>query len=330
MSKISQKNLEQKVLVFIRERGLVEEGDTIYVALSGGPDSVCLFHILTSLKDKLKINLKALHFNHKMRGADSEKDAKFVKKLCETHDIELFIGERGEKEVIKNENDARKLRYAYFEKILKNGRGVKLALAHNANDVAETFLHRLIRGSGIKGLSSISPLRKNLIRPLLPFSRDDILSYLKSQNINYRTDKTNLIPIYTRNKIRLKIIPKLMEFNPSIIETLARTASLVASDYDFIRKSAGKEIKKIKQSKGKYIFEREEFLKQHSSIQREMLRILFESFNAENDITEDHIYKCINLIKKGIGAKTLLLPHSLRLEFKSGKIYVFNIADLRH
>lgn len=328
MPKISQSKLDGKVLAFIRDRGLVPENSILYVALSGGPDSVCLFDILYNLKDKLKIEIRACHFNHKVRGVDSEKDKDFVIQLTKKYGVPLEVGERDSKNAIKNELDARNLRYAYFEKILKFGGGDLLALGHNANDTAETMLMRIIRGSGLKGLSSILPRRKKFIRPLLPFSRDEILEYLKSKNIKYRTDKTNLLPLYTRNQIRLEIIPELKKYNPNIIETLAREASSLATDYEFIQSEALKLKNKFSFEKGEYSIHREEFLRYHPSLQRESIRLILEELVVANDVTEDQINKCILLIAKGSGGKILVLPHSLRLTLKGGKIYVFNIADL--
>lgn len=325
--KNDQKNLANKVLAFIRDRGLIEKGDIIYVALSGGPDSVCLFDILFSLKEKINFEFRACHFDHRVRGADSEKDKNFVIELCKKYDVPLEVSARTDKQTIKNENDARILRYAWFEKILKTGRGVKIALGHQANDTAETFLFRIFRGSGLKGLSSILPRRGNFIRPLLPFSREEIMDYLKSRDIKYRTDKTNLLPIYARNKIRLKVIPELTELNPNIIESLAMESYSLSVDYDYIRRQALKLKNKFSFANGTYSLEKEEFLRCHASLQRESLRLILEEYDIANDVTEDHINKCINLISKGYGGKTLVLPHSLRLTLKGGKINLFKKTD---
>ena len=327
MPKISQKNLEIKVYNNIVDEGLIGEGDTVFVALSGGPDSVCLFNILSTLQGKLKINLKACHFNHKLRGVESEGDQKFVEKLCQKNGVELIVGEWKDKPKNKNigEDEAREARYEFFSKILISGRGdEKIALAHNSGDLAETFLMRLIRGTGLKGLKSIPSQRENFIRPLLKFSRSEIENYLKLHNIGYRTDKSNLDTKYLRNKIRRELLPNLEKINPKISEVLGISSLSISDDYDYIVGMAEQKLSSVvvKEDSNEIVFERKKWLLLHPALQRLTLRLLIERLGGGTDVNFFHIEKARRLILKGEGKKGLPLPHHLQIRLERGNIYL--------
>lgn len=329
MPKVSQKNLVLKVYKSIIAEGLIGEGDTVIVALSGGPDSVCLFDILFKLRDKLKIDLKACHFNHKLRGAESEADAKFVEKLCSDSGIELIAAAWKNKPENKkvSEDEARRARYDFFSKISISGGGVvKIALAHNSNDLAETFLMRIIRGTGLKGLKSIPYQRKNFIRPLLKFSRDDIMEYLNTNNIKYRTDKSNDDLVYFRNKIRHKLLPNLKEFNPNIIETLGSAVQAIGDDYDYISAEAEKKLVSIieKEAGGSIILDHKKWLSLHPALQRLTLRLSIERLGGGEDINFSHIEKVRELLIKKVGKKSLPLPHHLQIRLERGRIIILS------
>ena len=324
MPKISQKNLITKVYKNIIAHGLIEEGDTVIVALSGGPDSVCLFDIFLKLRDKLKIDLKACHFNHRMRGEESYRDQKFVENICQKKNVFLVTGQWEGKNAIKNEQKARDARYSFFDSILKSDRGAKVALAHNADDLSETFFMRIIRGSGLSGMRSIPGKRKNFIRPLLPFSRGDIMLYLKEHKIDYVIDSSNLDTKYFRNKIRQILLPKLLEFNPNLSATVAANVEILSFDYEYIRKEAEKKYKLIveKKTKNKVVLLRESWLKLHPALRLEVLRVALTEISDLDDVSLIHLKSIYNLIEKGEGKKQLPLPHSLHIELKSGKIHL--------
>lgn len=333
MPKISQKNLILKVYRNIITDDLVGEGDTIIVGLSGGPDSVCLFDILLSLHEKLKINLKACHFNHKLRGAESEGDQKFVEKLCKVSGIELIVGEWKDKPKNKrvSEDEARRARYEFFSKISNSGRGVvKIALAHNSNDLSETFLMRIIRGTGLKGLKGIPYQRENFIRPLLKFSRDDIMVYISSNNIKYRTDKSNNDLDYFRNKIRHKLLPNLKEFNPNIVETLGSAVLAIGDDYDYISVEAEKKLNLMieEERADNIILDHKKWLLLHPSLQRLTLRLSIEKLGGGEDITFSHIEKVRKLLLKNIGKKSLPLPHHLQIRLERGRIIILKTKKI--
>ena len=224
----------------IIEKNLIDSGDNILIALSGGPDSVFLFHNLRKLRETLSFNLYASHINHMYRGEDAIRDEEFVKALCDKYDIKLFVKRKNAAEYAKElkcteEEAGRILRYGFFKENLSEVGGGKVAVAHNLNDQAETVLQRIIRGTGIDGLSAMSFKKDNLIRPMLNVSRDEIMNYLHENNYEYCIDITNTQDIYGRNKIRLNLIPYLEKnFNPNIQNSLYRMSQAMERDKKII------------------------------------------------------------------------------------------------
>lgn len=328
MNKLSQKSLQLRVEKEVRQRSLICAQDVVYVALSGGPDSVCLFDILFNLQSKLNFKLKACHFNHRMRGEESYRDQKFVEDICQKKKVTLIVGQHEGKNTLKNELEARKARFSFFESIFKIDRGLKVALAHNADDLCETFLMRIIRGSGLSGMRSIPSKRKNFIRPLLPFSRRDILYYLKSHRIKFVIDSSNNDTKYFRNKIRHIILPKLLEFNPNLSSTVAANVEILSTDYEYVRREAEKKYQSLVQRKSnnRVVLFREKWLKLHPALRFEVLRVALSEISDLEDLSLIHLKSTYNLIEKGEGKKRLLLPHSLHIELKNGKIHLSKMS----
>ena len=233
--------IERKVSRFIEEKHLFTQQSRILVALSGGADSVALLHILL----RLGYSCEAAHCNFHLRGDESLRDQHFVEALARSLNIPLHIvhfdtAEYAVKHGISIEMAARELRYDWFEKLRQSRQADVIAVAHHRDDSVETFLLNLIRGTGIKGLRGIQPVNGRIVRPLLPVSRQELLQYLADLNQTYVTDSTNLQDEYTRNKIRLNLIPLLEEINPSISSTIAETADRL-SDISQIYRAAMKE-----------------------------------------------------------------------------------------
>jgi tRNA(Ile)-lysidine synthase len=330
MVKISQRSINFKIKKYIEENALISAGDTVIVALSGGPDSMCLFDVLYALKDSLQINLMACHYNHRLRGEDSYNDEKFVKKICRERGIECLFGLAEKDNQFKNEEKAREARYAFFEKILGDRRGAKMAIAHNSNDLAETFLMRLLRGTGLKGLSGIPPIRGNFIRPLLSVSREEIEQYLNQNKLPFRIDKSNYDAKITRNFLRLKILPLIIKhMNPNLIETLRNSAKVLGDDYDFLHRTAENKYESlvVKESDKKIRLDRDEWILLHPSMQRMVLRVALEKKRNLIDITNKQILEVSKMIKRGEGKKHKILPYSLRIELVSGKIIICDLAE---
>lgn len=220
--------LERRVKQFIEQEKLFSDRDKIIVALSGGADSVALLHLLTGLG----YLCEAAHCNFQLRGEESDRDEAFVTQLC--LDKNIFLHKTcfdtttyASTHKISIEMAARELRYDWFEKIRKeNGAGF-IAVAHHKDDQTETVLLNLLRGTGINGMTGMRPRNGMIVRPLLTVSREDILEYLSTLNYSFVTDSTNLQDEYTRNKLRLNIIPQFEEINPSFKESVSKTSEFL-------------------------------------------------------------------------------------------------------
>ena len=206
-----------KVLATIKKYNMIEKGDKIVIGVSGGADSVCLTDILNKVKKEIEIEIILVHINHNIRGEEAKRDENFVIELGKkynnlvrvfSYDVEKLAKERS----LTVEEMGRKLRYEAFNSVaLEKG---KIAVAHNLNDNCETMIMRFFRGTGIKGLGGISAKRENIIRPLIELSREEIERYCLENNLDYCEDSTNSVEKYTRNKIRLNLIPMIKkEFN---------------------------------------------------------------------------------------------------------------------
>lgn len=239
--------MKYKVEKYIEKHQLLGKGSTVLVALSGGADSVALLLVLHNLGYKCE----AMHCNFHLRGEESYRDEKFTTALCKKLGIALHIAHFDTTEYAKThgisiEMAARELRYDAFEKQRKQSNAQAIAVAHHCDDSAETLLLNLIRGTGIKGLRGIQPKNGYIIRPLLCVGREDIIEYLKWRGEDFVTDSTNLTSDYTRNKIRIEVIPKLAEINPSIKESLVATAQRVSEAELIYRRAIEEAVERVK------------------------------------------------------------------------------------
>jgi len=236
------KGIEQKVLRFINHYKLINTGDRIMVALSGGPDSVFALSFLNAFRLKYKITLIAIHFNHGLRGKESDDDEKFAKEFCKKLNIRFLAKKLNVKNYAKRnklsiEESARVLRYKNLSFAVKEFRCNKIVTAHNQSDNTETILINLFTGTGLSGLTGIPIVRDNLIRPLMCLSKKEILEYLISNNIPYRIDSSNLSDDFKRNFLRNRILPELMnKLNPRIDDAMFRTSKNFESALNLIQK----------------------------------------------------------------------------------------------
>jgi len=227
-------NLIKKIQNHIFTNALFEQGAKIVLGVSGGPDSTCLLDFFYKLQKKYKLELIIAHVNYNLRGKDSEKDEEFVKELAKKYNLPLEILKANVGKN-KSEEKLRDIRYTFFEQVRERKKFDLIAVAHNADDQAETVLMRLIRGSSMLGLSAMRFKNNKIIRPLLNTTRKEIIAYLKSNKLSYRIDKTNRESIYLRNKIRNKLIPYLEKnYNPNVKQVLAKSAKTFGEDYAVI------------------------------------------------------------------------------------------------
>jgi len=232
----STKQLSERLQNAIQRSGLLREGDRVGVAVSGGADSVALLLLLIGIKRKMGITLRVLHFNHKLRGAAADGDEKFVSGLAQKYKLPFYSAAAAVKSIAKSdktnlEATARRLRYAFFSECASEHHLDKIAVAHTADDQAETVLAHILRGSGLAGLGGIHPRVEKIVRPLLSVSRADLRLYLKAHKQTWREDATNRDTTKTRAHIRKKLIPLLKkEFQPRIVEHLDSLSSHARED----------------------------------------------------------------------------------------------------
>ncbi len=234
-----------KALKTINSYKMLENTENIIVGLSGGADSVSLTHFLYTISKKMNFNLHAVHINHGIRNEEAKRDEIFVKDFCKELKINLIIKEvdipRISKELkIGMEEAGRKIRYEVFNQVANQNKNSKIATAHTLSDNVETILMRLSRGTGLKGLCGIPPVRENIIRPLIEIKREEIEEYCHRNNLSYVNDSSNFEKDYTRNKIRLDIIPKFKEINPNFENAINRAITSIREDENYLENFANK------------------------------------------------------------------------------------------
>lgn len=323
-----------KVLSTINKHNLIQKGDKIVLGLSGGPDSVCLLHVLNRLKKDFNIEIYAAHLNHQIRGIEAQKDALYVSKLCEDMGIIFFVKSINvpkycENEGLSLEEGARKLRYEMFYEIKDKIKANKIAIGHNLNDQAETVMMRIMRGTGLKGLKGIDYIRDNcIIRPILDVERNEIEEYCEAYNLNPRIDKTNLENIYARNKIRLDLLPYMKDnFNSNVIESIVRMSNSLKSDNDYIEKEAEAKFREVSNIKEKGFVEinLDDFVCLHDAIKVRVLRNSIKHILGDtNFVDQRHIEDIMSLEDNSKVNKMLTLPRNIFVYRKKDSIILTN------
>jgi tRNA(Ile)-lysidine synthase len=306
-------DLRREVAEFIEKLWLVSPGDRVLVAVSGGPDSVALLHLLYDLREELELRLEVAHLQHGIRGEETREDARFVAGLAERlrlpfhlkevnlHQIKSAAG-KGNLEAL-----ARAERYRFFAAVVQERGLAKIATAHTLDDQVETVLMWLLRGTGMKGLGGMSPVQRlrlagnhsmealKVVRPLLEVSKAEILQYLESRKFDYRIDQTNLDTALLRNWIRLKLLPRLKEkVGLNLPARLAQQAELIRAEEEFLEGLAHVELGRIRTPEG---INREAFLKCNKALQRRLLRLWIEATRGHlRGLGFHHIEAILDLI----------------------------------
>lgn len=293
----------------IASHNLINTGDRIVIGVSGGADSVALLKALQAVQNDFNLTLIVCHVNHKIRPGDAENDQEFVRNLCEQNNIEFHVKEIEVEAYAKGnglgtEEAGRQIRYAFFQEIA--GETGKIATAHNKNDNAETVTMRFMRGTGLQGLSGIPYRRENIIRPLLDVERSVIEDYLQSIEQDHITDKTNHQAIYTRNKIRLKLIPRIeQDYNPNFINTLTKNVMTYAEENDFILQHVDQAIAKHFDFDCDVASINQSLLSEHQAIvKRAILNYVKDKFNY--DLSTKMLDGIVELFKGRHGEKITL------------------------
>lgn len=306
----------EKVKKTIDKYDLLKQNDKVIIGLSGGPDSSALAVVLTEIADFYKIQLIIAHFNHGLRGAESDQDEQEAGKLALQLNWPFISRKMDQISVPKGfspEDYYRRQRFQFFDDVARVNNANKVALGHNLQDQAETVLLHLLRGTGLEGLKGITPLRDGkYIRPLLEISRQEIIRYLDGAGINYRHDSSNENKIHLRNKIRHELLPYFKnEFNPRITEALAQMAEIINEDNLFIQQHVNKALNSdfVKKQKNKILLNIEYIKTLPRSIQRRLIKELLESFNFQkNGITFLHIELVEKLVQQIESGKKISLP----------------------
>jgi tRNA(Ile)-lysidine synthase len=318
------KNLVKKIQNIVSLNDLWKNDSKIIIGVSGGPDSVCLLDILAKIKEKKELALHIVHLNYGLRGKDSEKDEKLVEKLAQKYEVGRSVLKVEKlKKNRTNEENLRNIRYDFFEKVRKELKFDLIAVAHNQDDQAETFLMHLIRGAGLQGLSGMKYKNEKIIRPLLGISRSEILDYLKTSRLEYRIDRTNKINNFFRNKIRNQLIPFLgKNFNPNIRKTIFDSAASISEDLSLISQLVKENIKDGKSLKSG------EILKLHPALQKRIiLRKIEETKGNLKDIEASHVREIIKIIKSTKNKSQLFSFQGLKLTRKGDKLNLTKVIN---
>ena len=338
-------DLIEKVKKTINNNNLIIPGDRVVLAVSGGPDSICMLDVLYKIycqtnpepmailpnKPGTDGNIFAVaHINHMIRKEAGEDEA-FVRDYCKKLGIEFYsksidVQKIANTNKIGLEEAGRVARYDFFDEVAKKFGANKIAIAHNKNDSVETVIMHALRGSGTNGLEGIQPKNGKYIRPLIDCERTEIEQYCKDNSIDARIDKTNLENVYTRNKIRNLVIPYIKEeFNPNIIETITRLSSLIKEENDYIDNQVKKLFKEIVVTEDLenscIILDLKQFNLQEKVIKsRLVLYTINRLFGTTKGIEKIHIEDIIKLCQNNIGNKYLTPNKNIKVLVKNGKV----------
>lgn len=334
--------LIDKVCQTIVKYDMIKKHDKVIVGVSGGPDSVVLLHVLVALRERMKLFLHVAHLNHRLRGSQADKDAEFVKFLAGRFNLPFTVkavdvAAFSKRKKLTLEEAARHKRYDFLWNLSRRIKARKIALGHNADDEVETIMMWLLRGAGRGGLTGIPPTRKikqtddiDIIRPLIEIPRKEIENYLKKLKIPYRVDKSNLNPLFMRNKIRLKLLPLIRnQYSPNFDSLLLQTARILRDEKKILDKEIDKTLKRlmVKISHGKISIDLNKFLRYNVALERQVIRRIVWLVSC-GKISFDYrkIADIIKFARKSEVGKKLLLTASLvvkksygLLEFVLGK-----------
>lgn len=301
----------------IRRHSMIEPGDHIGVAVSGGIDSVALLDILVSLTTELPISLMVLHLNHGIRGEEATRDQRFVRELSTKYalpymdkavDVPGYIKETS----LSLQEAARELRYWFFEEAVQTHDLDKVAIGQTADDQAETVLMRFIKGGGTRGLKGIPPVRGGYIRPLIEVWREELLAYARYKGLSFVEDSSNKEERYLRNRIRHTLLPSLKEYNPRIKDRLLHLAEVLGEDDSYLERLAQEVAKKIVTADEEVTIPVPSLLSLPTPLQARVLQHAFAGLSSGGVLEYPHVKGIMALIREGGGSKGITLPGGYR------------------
>ena len=337
----NKKTVEEQVYNCIKKYKLINEGDKLLIGVSGGPDSICLLHVLNLLKQKLDFQIYVAHVNHMLR-EEADSETEYVRDFCKTLGIKCFtkkinIVDYSKEHKIGTEEAGRNIRYEFFDEVAKKVSANKIVTAHNNNDRVETVLLNILRGSGISGLKGIEAIRDNkYIRPLIETTRKDIEEYCEKNNLDPKIDQTNLESIYKRNKIRNDLIPYIQkEYNPNFLKTINRLSEVATEENEYLEKIAEKQFKECyvgvapqgdptfrETAQNQIILDLKKFNNLELVIKRRVILYTISKVIGNTlGIEKVNIDEIIKLCENNIGNKYLTPTKKIKISIKNKKIY---------
>jgi tRNA(Ile)-lysidine synthase len=326
--------LRPRILDCLKKQQMMRPGDRVGVAVSGGADSVALLLLLLELREKLGVVLCVVHFNHKLRGKASGDDEKFVSKLAAKHGLEfhsasVHVAKRAKTERANLEDAGRRARYDYFRSLVESGALTHVAVAHTADDQAETVLAHILRGTGITGLGGIHPVAGPVIRPLLKIRRDDLRTYLRAKKQKWREDATNRDTTRMRARIRRKLLPLLeKQFQPAIVEHLSTLADLAREDESFLEAAVAKRAAEVVEKDGEglriaatELLEPSGRVRESQALSNRLVRHIVGILKPRGgQLGAGHVRAVLELARHGQNGASLALPGGVEVHKERGKL----------
>lgn len=335
MQKQVSKKMIRKFIETVTDYQMFQSSNAILVGVSGGPDSVALIHILTQISTQFSLKLAVVHLNHTLRGTESENEARFVASLAKTQGLPFYVKTVNIPRLQKRsggslETLGRQERYRFFLEIAKREKYDQIALGHHADDNAELVLMNLLRGSGLKGMSGIPPVRDagegqcRIIRPLIRCTKSEIIAFLDHKKLTYRVDKSNTNPQFLRNRIRCQLLPLLRKtYNPRIDSALNRFASITRIDDEWMNSVVARRFNEavLEVDSNRVVLEINGLRKAHPAIQRRILREGIRRVKGDlRRIRFDHIQSALSILsQKGFNG-SLDLPGRIRIRRDSSRL----------
>ena len=312
---------------------MLPHGGTVLCALSGGGDSVCLLHWLYGLRQEYGFRLIAAHYNHQLRGAQSDRDEQFVRNLVTTlPEVELVVGSGDVSGTALEtgtgiEETARDMRYAFLQQVAQDAHADVIATAHNANDNAETFLLNLMRGCGLNGLCAIPPRRDNIVRPLLTTPRRDIDAYLRSHNLPHVEDGSNTDQRYTRNRVRARLLPLLVQLSPNILAQMTQTITRLRGDEEYLLEQTQIHFPRAESVDNGLCVDAASIAVLPTPIAMRGLRRLLEQLTGSGQCSASHLQAVLHLCRSGDPSAQCALPNGITARRVYDKLELVHQAE---
>ena len=316
--------LKEKVRAYMKAHRMVTAGDTVLVGFSGGADSLCLLVLLQELGLEEDFSVRALHVHHGIRGQEADADAAFCRAFCRERrlpcdTVRVDVPALAAKEGLSEEEAGRRLRREVIGRYLAGGSCTKAALAHHENDLAETMLYHMSRGTGPAGLCALKPVRGPYIRPLLCVSRREIEAFLAERGLTYVTDSTNAADDHTRNRLRHHVVPYLTEaVNPEALRHFRELSETTEVLLDYIRRDAGALLETAARQTEEGVFVTDAFFEAHPALTAEGLRMTYARLSGSlKDLGRSHV-KALEALARGREGRRIDLPSGITAERQRG------------